>query len=56
MRSTDTGLYFARISHIKVRLIKVLLENGWNFKRMITEGDVIIPPSVIKRNQNKDQL
>ena len=43
---------------------KVHLEKGWNSKRMTTEGEAAIPlettrlgaPSVIKRNQNKDQL
>ena len=42
-----------------VLLAKVLLENGWNSKQMITEGEAAIPletPSVIKRKQNKDQL
>ena len=39
-------------------IFKVRLENGWNSKQMITEGEAAIPraPSVIKRNQNKDQL
>ena len=41
---------------------KVHLENVWTSKQMITEGDASISlrrlgaPSVIKRNQNKDQL
>ena len=40
----------------------VYLENAWNSKQMITEGEAAIPlerlctPSVIKRKQNKDKL
>ena len=43
-------------------LTKVHLENGWNSKRMITEGEAAIPLETTrrafgnKRNQNKDQL
>ena len=36
--------------------IKVLLENGWNSKRMITEGDAAIPLETTRhafRNQEK---
>ena len=38
---------------------KVLLENGWNSKKMITEGDATILLKTTRRafgNQNKDQL
>ena len=37
---------------------KVLLENGWNSKRMITEGDAAIPLATTRRafrNQEKSK-
>ena len=37
---------------------KVLLENGWNSKRMITEGDAAIPLETTRRafgNQEKSK-
>ena len=46
----------------KFYVVKVCLENGYNSKQMITEGEAAIPLEtiwcafVIKRNQNKDQL
>ena len=50
---------FMFLHMIDVGISKVLLENGWNSKQMITEGEAAIPlctPSVIKTKQNKDQL
>ena len=44
-------------SHI-TQLKKVLLENGWNSKRMITEGDAAIPLETTRRafrNQEKSK-
>ena len=40
----------------KVIIAKVLLENGWNSKQMITEGEVVIPLETTLhafRNQEK---
>ena len=44
------------IKSIFVKNIKVLLENGWNSKQMITEGEAAIPVETTLhtfRNQEK---
>ena len=46
------------ISQLEIIFTKVLLENGWNSKRMITEGVAAIPLETTRRafrNQEKSK-
>ena len=58
-KTHDNGQLCESTDVPNIPLAKVRLENGWNSKQMITEGESwtrLGAPNVIKRNQNKDQL
>ena len=58
MKSLGFSQKFRQRFLLKIGLFKVLLENGWNSKRMITEGDTAIPLETTRRafpNQEKSK-